>query len=1574
MQINYSHPHHDVILSPLVHLLFPPFTLLMAHHPAIGPLPGPGFVSYDGADSALNLMNMPNRFNLDEDTGRFHLYRAVMDDIPANATMATNDMLFELDQRVSTREPMAELIAHIRNQPVGTRTRRKLTGYTVGQLVKAMLDDGIDTRSYFLTGIMVKFEPSRDQRDPNQIDLFNNRPFVWHVERFRIFEFPLHVVDVPHTLTLTMDEMTDIDLMDYINMMRYSDAGSSLAYYIMWDLCAIKRRYGYINAIINMTYSVLTGGFPQLLTSDFLMEFTYPTCPKFDENGTGVFLKRAGRQPMTATVFIPSGQENCVQSCIRHAFVNRYDSVCDGIGELYECGNSDDPRAAEILHSVTMTSEERRVRDSEIITNLFVGFRDKYVDAKLQTQKYKKLKCSDGERVLKATREYEKMLRGGYSNTFLRKLIKHFYEESEIYLHIYYLFYDGTKAQPYRLRDRGEGVVGGDGTDRATKTHIFLFQMRIDGTIFSNEDGVQIYGEGDVDATSGEGDKTYLGFLHMITVYATDEIEFEDKLLHLLCRPKIKSAFLPAVQFTNWLCDTILIPRMKEVKKKMEYDTQTTMQSIRTNVAYQQERETSGKVPTLIFGNANAPIEVDPAVDARTKREQYERLVKRGRVAVVAYDLETVDLTAEVIDEIRPEFRLSTASTEEMNSNGGYDPVECVVPFSAQWVPVNVSYRGRMIRRAQDAGTNIEYYYAEDSLYGEYVDHPDIKPSGKVRTTDIILKRVETCYGNKKLGECVEEMLIRIAQWAQRNKFTYVFCYAHNGCGFDAYVVLRYCTFEIISILKTSRGILMLDYKVPTGVIDPKTEKEIYIFVKLRDTRVWLNGNLKRIAESFKCPPAWRKIDFPITLINHKNCYNPEVMKVCQAYGENDVLALSWVIRELNNVIGESPWDPASVYTTKPAITQFITVMSMVKAATLNHFIRETPHNYIKTFPCAIDVPVLRNWLKKATIGGRVEAYARSYVSPYFSAILTAWEEKNVNELKSLHKQMVENDGCDRVEDVTSLYPEAQSLCPMPTGRLYPITSQDHAEGLIASIGCKMCETQCKLCEHHRNDTRNPCTSGRLRPFAIILVKDLIFDHLLPQASQFELYPFCARKLENDKGLVYSLESTKEMQERLQKEEGSGDRPPAIEEIQAYTNVDLYWMRHMGYRFTVVGGFGWETSDVYTPFIMEGFEIRKKAKEEGNAVMSEFVKLQINGSYGVTAQGDIEDAGFLVTLPENLKHLHPQDPLVTQFLRTKKNRQLTHCEYLKEGTLLPNGQNFFIKAKAPGVAEYFNALSPMQIGAAVLAWSRHLVNLAIMRKHMRPMKYTDTDSICLPNSLVRWLEEKCPGVVDDSKTAALGTLKNDHLDSCGPGARVFFSIFGTKKVKLYFVLNEEGKLSICTTFKGLNPRMLDDNGMRYHMDRYEYTIAKTLFEIFYTGRAGEKEVTSWKRTLTEGVRINDHQQKFSSETYLDRSMGSFFEERKKNGLTEMFVPYGSKVKPAFYFVDKSTTPNKKDMIIAGNDRRLKKLKEYMGGRGEEEMTQFLSKFYSQRHEFMMLECEEYQKVCELILSTTVATN
>jgi len=159
--------------------------------------------------------------------------------------------------------------------------------------------------------------------------------------------------------------------------------------------------------------------------------------------------------------------------------------------------------------------------------------------------------------------------------------------------------------------------------------------------------------------------------------------------------------------------------------------------------------------------------------------------------------------------------------------------------------------------------------------------------------------------------------------------------------------------------------------------------------------------------------------------------------------------------------------------------------------------------------------------------------------------------------------------------------------------------------------------------------------------------------------------------------LVYSLENGDEYSKRTNEKE-------EIRETQAFTNIDLYWMYRQGFVFDVVGGFSFETSMIYNLFIGPAFQNRIRAKQEGNKLLSDFLKLNYNGSFGITTQHDIEETFSLARIDDSFKNRDPREPSVRAAIyeASRGDKGLESMEELTgEAVYLQSGQIMFQKKK-----------------------------------------------------------------------------------------------------------------------------------------------------------------------------------------------------------------------------------------------------------------------------------------------------
>jgi len=892
--------------------------------------------------------------------------------------------------------------------------------------------------------------------------------------------------------------------------------------------------------------------------------------------------------------------------------------------------------------------------------------------------------------------------------------------------------------------------------------------------------------------------------------------------------------------------------------------------SVRILCDYQAKRYDGDKTKTLIFEN-----------QAKSKYKKNPNNINPPYV-VFAYDLETVsnsmDIQELVYEPFKNFFPPNTLYPETL------EPIGYQIPFSAQWVPINLFDEGEFLLQKLDKRLPAYDYLhvpsLADTLQLVLQSGPDFIES----VGDYILDHPKTEYGDKLLGKCVEDMLIHMAEFSFNNSATVAYAFAHNASGFDNLMVLKYQRFPIKKILKTKRGILSVTINVPIH------GGKVHIPIILRDTKLHVPGSLQDLCNGFNVPNAWRKLNFPIDRLTAKICYDPKIIEISKQYGENDVLALAYIIKKINLLIGNSLWRPADPNMPVPPIAQFLTCMSMIRKSTYNHFVKDlklNPQNTVSMnqLPKCVDLPALRELYNNAVMGGRSTAYAKSYASPYFGKCLLAYMQNNKNLLKSLYQKIRATKTSMITIDATSLYPAAQSSCPMPTGKLHFIYKET-ACAYIDAVHCDMCDKLKSLCPDHKyTRDSNPAT---LRPFAIIIV-----ENFRPSKEMRENFRnMVGRKLLKNQGLEYSLETDQELIQRY-------DNPDIISRLTVMTNIDLYWARRQGYEFDVLSGIAYEVSMVYSSFITPAFQQRIEEKRKGNKLLSNFLKLNYNGAYGITTQKDITETGTIVNVPSDLMQHHIFDPPLQKHIL--KQVKIDPSEYLTgESFPFPSSQLYVQKKKFAHVAEYYAYQSPNHIGSAVLSYARHIMNLLMFNIPYTHQTYTDTDSICISDYIYSELCASENSIINENFDAPMGTFKNDHAENNGTEPRIIFSLMATKKVKMHITLNQEGEIKIFNTFKGFNPSLNNSSFQKFKPMYAEYICSKTLLALGICGHADPALVTSWKRSLTYGVNITDHIQHFLSKTYLGHSLG-LKRLTLPYGNVEFFIPFGCNVPTTFKF-------------------------------------------------------------------------
>ena len=1453
---------------------------------------------------------------------------------------------------------MTHLLKVVRSLPVGYRTTLDLRGVPLGYLCARLTQSERHSNilhGLYLTGVLRDFSTymTEDHEGDEEEERRRGRrggggsitkTVYRSVDQLHIKEFPLWKVESfdPQDTDVLYGRSANMSFEKYLEECIATKGGSDMNCYFMWDRCSIARRSQPPQYLERNVFVTRTAGLSHIITRSFETTFTF--------------------LDTVYHVYIPDGLENCFQQAVRYGYLKKYEQLYGGKDNFV----FEPAQEGSIFYHADVDSSHHAPSYSEVLRSPY-RVKEEFIDALFEKIEKRRVGGCGGNPIgsTKELKRRERVLQHGFSMYEMNRRAEIMVQEGCIIPLVYRVngsaqfpymknFCTANAKSPHANAFLSESLYDYVSVMLMTDTGQILDPMRHKQYISS------FSARGMIDPASG--------LLHAIGIYPTiEENSFPD--------------YDTQVAFVRTLEEKVLAPFMDAMYTEStycvggeSYDPREVRRILYDIVDIQNERYERGLTNTLIF-HTKKEEKKGPA-----SKQQKRYIATRAaegvnaptRTLLVAYDIETVYNDIIDPDEMNRRVWAPFQKNHEILETGEYLPLDAQIPYCVQWVPVDARDTPACIAKKSvlDITVRKENFHSMDVLF-------QIPLSDGVTCVDeIILQPPRVVYGDCLLGKCVNDFLLEVAKFAVDHQYKTVYCYAHNGVSFDSYIVLQYCLFPVKKILKTSRGILSMTIMVPVvaggGTVDDDygilhededgmgASSHSSIAIHFRDTRVHIAGSLKNICKSFKVPPEWVKLDFPITMVNSHNCYLPAIVRIAEPYAVNDVLCLAFIIKKLNESLMDSEWEPADIYDDRPPIVQFLTCMSMVKAATLNHF-RKTLGSDRRIACHALDLPSLRHWVQEATMGGRVGAYARTYVSPFWKDIYAAYMRSDQAELSVLYQNMVLDQACMRVLDVTSLYPFAQSHCPLPTGDLRFVSARECHEA-IDSVYCGDCIESRTLCTRHRDTSLESDNPNCMHPFVIVLVHKLSVREENRQASVRNM---CGRKLYKTGGLEYSLETPEEIMARL----GTAEQ----RSIQSYTHIDLFWMKRQGFTFEIICGIGWSTSYIYSDFIKPAFYKRIEAKKSGNKVLSEMLKLMYNSAYGVTTQRDISESAFITTLPAQLRHRCVSDQEVVKHLLKNSAAQIGPDEELDESITFPSGQTYIKKKKKKHINEFYGEQSPMHIGAAILAYSRHIMNLLMFQYAPTLMTYTDTDSICIAESIAASPELSRTGLICDRDDAFMGTYKNDHHE--GPhgepnlGARVVLSFIGTKKVKMHITLNPKGELKIFNTFKGLNPaNHLPGEKSHMHPDFVDKIITDSLIYIGLEGGAPDVSVTHWKRDLAHGVSISDHPQVSKRETYLGHSQGSRLAHAPQ-GYTEMFIPFGHPLCRPGDFIPYMEYPSG---VLQDDPNRLSVLCDTWGFSSPDQvvsdMLALSEKYYSKANEKNQMDDPEYAEYVRIFES------
>ena len=289
--------------------------------------------------------------------------------------------------------------------------------------------------------------------------------------------------------------------------------------------------------------------------------------------------------------------------------------------------------------------------------------------------------------------------------------------------------------------------------------------------------------------------------------------------------------------------------------------------------------------------------------------------------------------------------------------------------------------------------TNIVVYYLETFNKIRVVPYCSCiyklsKLSGKYNR-DISEQEYQKCLNDCvvfKGTDCINEMLDHVLSFKGepkkvKNKSVEYDLYliAHNGSGFDSYVVLNNLPQwrSVVKIIKNGAGIVSL--KIFNGYIDPV--KKIPQYVHFRCGRVHINQKLRKIGESYKLQESLLKKELEHDEI-YEDTYEAKENEWLP-YVKNDVLSTAFCYARYTMGMEE--------------LTEFGMKNSLTLPSLANKYfnsLRDENNEPIYTYTD----PFMRNFVRKAIKGGRCNAFNQYYKSEISDEVFNIIsEELNVD-------------------------------------------------------------------------------------------------------------------------------------------------------------------------------------------------------------------------------------------------------------------------------------------------------------------------------------------------------------------------------------------------------------------------------------------------------------------------------------------------------------------------------------------------------------------------------------------------
>ena len=503
-----------------------------------------------------------------------------------------------------------------------------------------------------------------------------------------------------------------------------------------------------------------------------------------------------------------------------------------------------------------------------------------------------------------------------------------------------------------------------------------------------------------------------------------------------------------------------------------------------------------------------------------------------------------------------------------------------------------------------------------------------IKISGK-NHRDISEQEYQKCLNDCvvfKGTDCINEMLHHVLSFKGepkkvKNKIVEYNLYliAHNGIGFDSYVVLNNLPQwrSVVKLIKNGAGIVSL--KIFNGYVDQN--KKIPQYVHFRCGRVHINESLRKIGESYKLQENLLKKE-----LEHDEIYEDtweEKENEWLPYVKDDVLSTAFCYARYTMGMEEL---------TRFGMKNSLTLTSLAN----NSFnsLRDENDEPIYTYTD----PFMRNFVRKSIWGGRCNAFNQQYKSEISDEVFNIIsKELNFNgnkcEILEKYSKFLNKYEKQYAKDFDSKYDDYRDI------------DQKEAEKYV-NKKLTMLSIHKELSKLNSNETQMDFEATSIYPSAMwdeksVYPKKETGFVFKPDMNDVYVEAFNNQSFneDGDESAILTIKFYKPpdlifqhlpIKEKVKKLEVNRMRNGYI--IDTLTSVDIQEIVKIGGEvIEIYQGVIYRENFKISPFrkvIEKLFALRQKYKDEKNDLMQGLVKLIMNSLYGVQIRKDINESYY----------------------------------------------------------------------------------------------------------------------------------------------------------------------------------------------------------------------------------------------------------------------------------------------------------------------------------------------------------